>query len=375
VYSSHGCTGCWDDTSINFDHRDFLWCPRFKGTDRQYECTRLVTGKQVIGHIDRLMRDHGLQAPNLREGGIAASIEAEAELLNPEHARQAAAPLVARARDVERVVSMFEDEASREQYRRELRFMVLRGLLRDDAAALRLAGNVSPEAWNSALARAESLRASHELPELQYAPSADWVIPWMYASVFVLEQYHYVGAVEVREGDVFLDCGACCGETAVWAARRGAGKIYAFEPNPDSHGYLRANAEIHGLNRITLVPVGVGATSSRMSMVIEAGNIGGTRLVEDAGGAVSVTALDDWCRDNAVRPDFIKMDVEGAEVNALRGARQVITTYKPRLAVCLYHRLSDMWEIPLLLREMVPDYRFWCRKNAPFVEFVLYASI
>jgi autotransporter strand-loop-strand O-heptosyltransferase len=62
VYSTHGCMGCWDDTTLTFDHNDFLWCPRFKGTERQYECTRLITGRQVIGHIDRLMRDHDLHA-------------------------------------------------------------------------------------------------------------------------------------------------------------------------------------------------------------------------------------------------------------------------------------------------------------------------
>jgi autotransporter strand-loop-strand O-heptosyltransferase len=60
VYSTHGCAGCWDEVAVNFDHRDFLWCPHFKGTERQYECTRLITGQQVVGHIDRLMRDHGL---------------------------------------------------------------------------------------------------------------------------------------------------------------------------------------------------------------------------------------------------------------------------------------------------------------------------
>jgi autotransporter strand-loop-strand O-heptosyltransferase len=60
VYNTHGCLGCWDDTAVSFDHRDFLWCPRFKGTDRQYECTRLITGRQVIGHIERLRRDLGL---------------------------------------------------------------------------------------------------------------------------------------------------------------------------------------------------------------------------------------------------------------------------------------------------------------------------
>lgn len=60
VYNTHGCMGCWDDITIDFDHKDFLWCPRHKGTERQYECTRLITGQQVIGHIERLIKDHGL---------------------------------------------------------------------------------------------------------------------------------------------------------------------------------------------------------------------------------------------------------------------------------------------------------------------------
>jgi hypothetical protein len=72
VYSAHGCKGCWDDTAVNFDHRDFLWCPRHKGTERQYECTRLITGQQVIGHIDRLMLDHGLAPqPRVRVTALA----------------------------------------------------------------------------------------------------------------------------------------------------------------------------------------------------------------------------------------------------------------------------------------------------------------
>lgn len=54
VFSSHGCNGCWDDTSVDFDHVDFLWCPHHKNTPRQYECTRLITGRQVIGMVDRL---------------------------------------------------------------------------------------------------------------------------------------------------------------------------------------------------------------------------------------------------------------------------------------------------------------------------------
>ncbi|EQA6227440.1 autotransporter strand-loop-strand O-heptosyltransferase [Enterobacter ludwigii] len=54
VFSSHGCNGCWDDTSVDFDHNDFLWCPHHRDTPRQYECTRLITGQQVTAMVDRL---------------------------------------------------------------------------------------------------------------------------------------------------------------------------------------------------------------------------------------------------------------------------------------------------------------------------------
>jgi hypothetical protein len=80
VYSTHGCAGCWNDDAVDFDHRDFFRCPHFEGTERRYECTRLITGKQVIGHIDRLMRDHGLSAkprPKVTSGVFCTSINPE----------------------------------------------------------------------------------------------------------------------------------------------------------------------------------------------------------------------------------------------------------------------------------------------------------
>jgi autotransporter strand-loop-strand O-heptosyltransferase len=63
VFNSHGCNGCWDDTALDFDHHDFLWCPRHKGTERQYECTRLITGLQVTRMVDQLHAGSGVDAP------------------------------------------------------------------------------------------------------------------------------------------------------------------------------------------------------------------------------------------------------------------------------------------------------------------------
>lgn len=57
VISTYVCNGCWDDTKVNFEHHDFLWCPRHKGTQRQYECTRFITGKQVIKKVEMLIND------------------------------------------------------------------------------------------------------------------------------------------------------------------------------------------------------------------------------------------------------------------------------------------------------------------------------
>ena len=63
VFSTHGCNGCWDDVNCQFDHYDYFWCPKHKNTDRQFECTRLITGKQVISHIKQLMKDYHLSYP------------------------------------------------------------------------------------------------------------------------------------------------------------------------------------------------------------------------------------------------------------------------------------------------------------------------
>ena len=82
--------------------------------------------------------------------------------------------------------------------------------------------------------------------------------------------------------------------------------------------------------------------------------------------------LSDHLRTEAV--SFIKMDIEGAEMGALRGAAELIRSRRPDLAICTYHTISDLYEIPLYIHALVPEYRLYLRHHTPvFCETVCYA--
>jgi len=74
---------------------------------------------------------------------------------------------------------------------------------------------------------------------------------------------------------------------------------------------------------------------------------------------VPTVKIDDLAR-NAT---FIKMDIEGAELNALKGAEDTIKNNAPKLAICIYHQLNDFWEIPMYLKRIMPEYSFYVRHH------------
>lgn len=88
-----------------------------------------------------------------------------------------------------------------------------------------------------------------------------------------------------------------------------------------------------------------------------------------------VVRLDDCLAGEKVT--FIKMDIEGSEQQALMGAEEIISGHKPVMAICVYHRLEDIWKIPLLLKKMVPEYKLAIRHHAEFwvSETVCYAYV
>lgn len=93
---------------------------------------------------------------------------------------------------------------------------------------------------------------------------------------------------------------------------------------------------------------------------------------EDNAGVVEVVALDDVLFDKEIT--FIKMDIEGAEYAALKGASRIIGSQKPKLAICIYHKPQDIWELPELILQLNSEYRFYIRHYSyKDNETVLYA--
>lgn len=170
--------------------------------------------------------------------------------------------------------------------------------------------------------------------------------------------------VALRDDEVFVDCGAYDGDTLLsFVAAAGArfAAAFAFEPNPCAADRLaRAVAGLpHQVReRVAVEQRAVAAATGIQRFCSDAGP--GSRVTHGGDITVEAVCLDDALSDSA--PTFIKMDIEGAELDALAGARAVIARARPILAVCAYHRQEDIHRVPNTLAEMCPDYRFYLRR-------------
>ena len=154
----------------------------------------------------------------------------------------------------------------------------------------------------------------------------------------------------------FIDCGAYDGDTLAILLKRNL-KVEAlagFEPDPKTFIKLSEYVRAHSASfpdTTALFPCGVDAATAQLRFA--SGQDTGSHI--SAGGDTFIQSVSvDEALPN-FRPNLIKMDIEGAEDGALRGARRVIAEHRPGLAVCVYHRPADLWQIPLRIRAITGD--------------------
>ena len=190
------------------------------------------------------------------------------------------------------------------------------------------------------------------------------------------DHYFPPDVYSARDDELFVDCGAFTGDTirTIVARRRDrfAG-IHAFEPDPASFRAMQSYVEslpAQVAAKITLHPF-ANSDKDRTAAFDASGEL--TASISGSGGViVHCRPLDNVLAN--VAPTMVKMDIEGAELDALRGAAGLIRQHRPVLAISAYHRQGDLWDVPLLIDSLCPGYRFYLRPHgAEGIDLVCYA--
>lgn len=186
-----------------------------------------------------------------------------------------------------------------------------------------------------------------------------------------------------RKGAAFIDGGCFDGKDSLSFdefAGGGYSKIYAFEPDPANCARCKEFLRQHGVRNAEVFQAGLSdrdgfvsfvAKGSDNSFIIDKNDMPYNKMQVQE---IQIRSIDSVAGDEPV--GFIKMDIEGSEFDALRGAERVIRRDAPLIAVSVDHRFGDMPAIMQYLYELVPGYRFWLRQYACLsMDTVLYAAI
>lgn len=199
---------------------------------------------------------------------------------------------------------------------------------------------------------------------------------------FIEEQYRYKNIVKAQKGDIVIDGGGCYGDTALYFAHEvgSYGKVYSFEFIKENIEIFRKNVDLNPKFKdvIELVERPLGQNSEEKLYGIS--NFGSSCLLNSFREGCSIyktIAIDDFVKEKQLPiVNYIKLDVEGAEMNALIGAKETIIKLKPKLAVCLYHKIEDLWSILKFLKDLVPEYSFYLNHyTIGQTETILYAIV
>ena len=197
---------------------------------------------------------------------------------------------------------------------------------------------------------------------------------------FLLRQYFFErGGVRIapEPGDVVIDAGACFGDTTLAFADAvgDTGLVHAFEVVPDNLAVARHNLSLNPrfAGQVTLESRALGQDAG--FLYLHGSGPGAVVSAEPGGVSVAVIPIDDYVNAAGLpRVDYIKMDIEGSEPDALEGARDTLHRWRPKLAISLYHRPPDLTQIPLWVDNLGLGYRLYLDHHTIHQEeTVLYA--
>lgn len=217
-------------------------------------------------------------------------------------------------------------------------------------------------------------------------PIEIFYLPVGIMATFILKQYEYrkrTPEIKACEGDYVIDGGGCWGDTALYFAHEVGeqGKVFTFEFAPDNLKVFDRNMSLNPQlsSRIEVCPkamwensgekINYSANGPATSLAANPQNNGNS-------SEVLTVSIDDFVREKKLpRVDFIKMDIEGAELGALKGAEETLRTFRPKLGISVYHKENDLIEIPIYLDKLGLGYKFFLDHFTIYAgETVLFAT-
>ncbi len=194
-------------------------------------------------------------------------------------------------------------------------------------------------------------------------------MPWV-GVIETPEQYFDPRIIRYEREECFVDAGCYDLNTSLELKKyANVKKVFAFEPDPVNYRKCLEKKEETGFKEAELFCCGLWSKDG--SLMFDASGKSVSHISE-SGSSIEVRSLDSLLYDERV--SFIKMDIEGAEIEALKGAEEIIKKQKPKLAISIYHKPDDLFEIPLLIKEYNRDYKLYIRHYGNrLAETVLYA--
>jgi FkbM family methyltransferase len=185
---------------------------------------------------------------------------------------------------------------------------------------------------------------------------------------FRINEQYFEEFISLNNIDTFVDGGSFDGQTSLEFIRRKKdySKVIAFEPS--SQSYLAVCDKLKDYKFIDVVNKGIWNKSESLSFNSDLGSA--SRIENEGTLKIEVVSLDESLDEKI---DFIKLDIEGAEKNAILGAKRIIIENKPVMAVCVYHHQEDYFRIPQMILEINPHYKVYFRHYTQGVfESVMY---
>jgi FkbM family methyltransferase len=203
-----------------------------------------------------------------------------------------------------------------------------------------------------------------------------------YGPIFTNDQYYPPDIIKLGDSETFVDVGAYNGDTLFDFLKRTDNlfeAVYAFELDKKNYKEMETSVNrLSGNIKRKIKLFNAGLWDEEKTVYYDTGGSGMQstfiNMINTASDCGKTVRLSDIMKTEKVT--YIKMDIEGAEPKALLGAEEVIRRCKPKMAVCVYHKPEHLWEIPLYLKKIVPEYKIFFRHHTPLeYETVCYAII